>query len=221
MKIKGVIFDMDGLILDTEKLYQRFWKEASNACGYNMPQEIALKLRSLDKSLAKELLRDFFGMNYSYEKVKDIRVNLMREYVDRNGIEAKEGVRELVEYLRENNYKIAVATATNYERANRHLTLAGVRDCFDNIICACELEHGKPFPDVYIYACERLGLEPRECVALEDSPNGIRSAYSAGCVPIVVPDGDNQDEEIIDIVYASANSLIEVKDILADMEIKG
>ncbi len=218
MKIKGVIFDMDGLILDTEKLYQRFWREASKECGYNMPQEIALKLRSLDKNLARELLRDFFGKGYSYEKVKEIRVKLMAEYVDRNGVEAKEGVRELVEYLKENGYKIAIATATNYERANQHLTLAGVRDCFNNIICASDLEHGKPFPDVYIYACRELGLKPEECIALEDSPNGIKAAYNAGCVPILVPDGDNVDE-VSDIVFARGKSLIEVRDIIDRLEI--
>lgn len=214
MKIKGVIFDMDGLILDTEKLYQRFWKEASKECGFDMPQEIALKFRSLDKTLAKELLKDFFGESCSYEKVKEIRIKLMADYVEKNGVQAKEGVRELVEYIKENGCKIAVATATNYNRANQHLTLAGVRDCFDNIICACDLEHGKPYPDVYIYACEKLGLKPEECIALEDSPNGVRAAYSAGCVPILVPDGDNAEEEVSDIVYARAKSLVDVKGIL-------
>ena len=201
---------MDGLILDTEKLYQRFWKEASKKCGFNMPQEIALKLRSLDKTLAKKLLNDFFGENYSYEEVKAIRIKLMADYVEKNGIQAKEGVRELVDYLRENGYKIAVATATNYERANRHLTLAGVRDCFDNIICACDLEHGKPYPDVYIYACKKLGLKPEECAALEDSPNGVKSAYAAGCKVICVPDGGEVEEEIKPVIYGSVASLIDV-----------
>ena len=173
-----------------------------------------MKLRSLDKTLAKELLQNFFGNDYSYEAVKAARVKLMSDYVEKNGVESKEGVRELVEYLRENDYKIAVATATNYERANLHLTLAGVRDCFDNIICACDLEHGKPYPDVYLYACEKLGSKLGECVALEDSPNGVKSAYSAGCVPILVPDGDNVDDEVSNIVYARVKSLVDVEDIL-------
>ncbi len=220
MIVKGAVFDMDGLILDTEKLYQRFWREASSICGYEMPQTIALQLRSLDKNLAKKLLNDFFGQGYDYNAVKQERIRLMSDYINKNGIQSKKGVRELVDYLRKNNVKIAVATATNYERANQHLTLAGVRECFDNIICACELPHGKPYPDVYLFACEKLELNPKECIALEDSPNGIKAAYGAGCIPILVPDGDNFEEEVSDIIYARVPSLADVPKLLDDMQTK-
>lgn len=222
MKIKGVIFDMDGLILDTEKLYQRFWREASQICGYDMSPEQALKLRSLDKNLAKALLRDFFGEEYDYQRVHDIRVKLMADYISKNGVSAKDGVCELVDYLKANNYKIAIATATNYERANQHLTLAGVRNCFDdNIICASMLKRGKPYPDIYLYACEKLELPSENCMALEDSPNGISAAYSAGCVPVAVPDTSEIEKEITEKAYAVAKSLFDVKDILEEIKNKG
>lgn len=214
MNIKGVIFDMDGLILDTEKLYNRFWREASEICGYPMSAKQALELRSLDKELAKGLLQDFFGKEYSYQKVHDVRVKLMADYVAENGIKNKPGVAELVEYLKNNDYKIAVATATNYERASQHLTLAGVRDCFDDIICASNVKRGKPFPYIYLYACEKMGLRPESCLALEDSPNGIKSAYNAGCVPVLVPDMDEPNDEIRSLVYAVADSLFDVINIL-------
>lgn len=217
LHIKGVIFDMDGLILDTEKLYQRFWKQASNELGYEMPQETALKLRSLDKHLAKEMLREYFGDGYDYEQVKALRVKMMADYVSRNGIEAKKGVRELVEYLEAHGYKTAVATATNLKRANEHLTLAGVRDCFDEVVCAADVEFGKPYPDVYLYACEQIGLKPEECIALEDSPNGVKSAYSAGCSVICVPDRGEVEDEVKDIIYAGAESLIDVIEIIENM----
>lgn len=220
MEIKGVIFDMDGLIIDTEKLYQKFWREASGQCGYEMSQQQALALRSLDKSLAKELLREFFGEDYDYQKVHDVRVKLMAEYISQNGVQAKTGVKELTDYLKENDYKIAVATATNYNRANEHLTLAGVRDCFENIICASDLKHGKPFPDVYLYACKILGLPPESCVALEDSPNGIKSAHSAGCVPILVPDNCEPDEEAFPYAYACVESLCDVEGVLERLKNK-
>ena len=214
MKIKGVIFDMDGLILDTEKLYQRFWIEASKLCGLDMSKEMVLKLRSLDRELAKDLFIEYFGSDCYYEQVKKKRVELMSDYVEKNGIEAKKGVRELVLYLRKNGYKTAVATATNYKRANEHLTIARVRDCFDNIICAADVEHGKPFPDVYLYACRQLDLNPEECIALEDSPNGVKSAYSAGCKVICVPDAGQVEDEVKSFLFDSADSLLGVIDII-------
>ncbi len=218
MKIKGVIFDLDGLLLDTEKLYQRFWIEAAAKCGYKMTKEQSLQLRSLDKELAKELLSEWFGKDFSYQKTKDIRVKLMNEYIDQNGIEAKKGAKELAEYLREKSYKTAIATATNYERANCHLKLAGIRQYFDNVICASSVEHGKPFPDVYLYACRQLQLEPCECLALEDSPNGIKSAYSAGCVTVCVPDGGEAEEEINPLINYHAKSLVDVIEIIENMK---
>lgn len=214
MEIKGVIFDMDGLILDTEKLYQKFWREAAEICGFKMSREQALQLRSLDKNLAKKLLKNFFGAECDYQKLHDVRVKLMADYIAENGVQAKPGVRELVDYLNEKKYKIAIATATNYERANEHLTLAGVRDCFENIICASNVKHGKPSPDIYLYACEMLGFKPQNCVALEDSPNGIRAAYSAGCVPILVPDDEYPDDKLISISFAVADSLLYIPKIL-------
>ena len=218
MKIKGVIFDLDGLLLDTEKLYQRFWIEAAAKCGYKMTKEQSLQLRSLDKDLAKELLSEWFGKDFSYQKTKDIRVKLMNEYIEQNGIEAKKGAKELAEYLREKSYKTAIATATNYERANYHLKLAGIRQYFDNVICASSVEHGKPFPDVYLYACRQLQLEPCECLALEDSPNGIKSAYSAGCVTVCVPDGGEAEEEINPLINYHAKSLVDVIEIIENMK---
>lgn len=218
MNIQGIIFDMDGLILDTERLYQKFWKEASKQCGYEMSQKQALAMRSLDKSLAKKLLKEFFGDEYDYKKVHDLRVELMAEYISKHGVQAKDGVVELTDYLKENGYKIAIATATNYARANEHLTLAGVRECFENIICASDLKYGKPFPDVYLYACKSLGLSPESCVALEDSPNGIKSAYAAGCVPILVPDGCEPEEDSLPYAYACVKSLRDVPDVLEQLK---
>ncbi len=214
MQIKGVIFDLDGLILDTERLYRRFWQEACALSGYTMTFEQYLSLRSLDRRLARELLKEYFGEEFDYQTVHDDRVRLMAEYIDKHGVSAKSGVRELTDYLGKSGIKTAVATATNYERADSHLRLAGVRDCFGTIVCAQQVPHGKPAPDVYIYACKTLGLAPENCIALEDSPNGIRSAYSAGCVPIVVPDMDEPTQEILGMAYAKADTLVDVIDIV-------
>ncbi len=214
MKIQSVIFDLDGLILDTEKLYQRFWREASSECGYEMSRDTALALRSLDKTLAKKLLSDTFGSGYDYELVKQTRIRLMNAYVDEHGIQPKKGVRELTDYLKAHGIRSAIATATNFPRTNDYLTRAGVRDCFETIVCACDLPHGKPYPDVYIYACEKLGVSPQNSIALEDSPNGVKSAHSAGCNVICIPDGGAVEKEVLPLIKGSAGSLLDVIGIL-------
>lgn len=214
MRPESVIFDLDGLILDTEKLYQRFWREASAECGYEMSLDTALALRSLDKTLAQRLLADTFGKDFDYDLVKKTRIRLMNEYVDENGVQAKEGVRELTDYLKNAGIKTAIATATNYTRTDDYLRRAGVRGCFETIVCACDLPHGKPYPDVYLYACEKLGVTPENSIALEDSPNGVKSAHSAGLRVICVPDRGEAESEIIPLVHACAGSLSEVIDII-------
>ncbi len=217
MKIKGVIFDLDGLILDTEKLYQRFWRKAAADLGYNMSQDTALALRSLDKNLARELLRADFGDDFDFDGVKQRRIDLMNIYVSENGISAKPGVRELTDFLAKKGLKTAIATASNYRRTDDYLTRAGVRSCFDTIVCACDLPHGKPFPDVYLYACEKLDLAPEECVALEDSPNGVKSAHAAGMTVICVPDKGEIEQEIVPLVYTYVDSLNDVINVISDM----
>ena len=216
-KISGVIFDLDGLILDTEKLYQRFWREAAHRCGFDMTHETALALRSLDKTLARKLLNDTFGEEFNFDLVKSTRISLMNAYVDEHGVQAKPGVRELTDYLHTENIKTAIATATNYDRTDDYLNRAGVRDCFETIINACDLPHGKPYPDVYLTACKRLDLEPKNCIALEDSPNGVKSAHAAGCRVICVPDGERTDSEIQTFVYGIADSLLDVPRIIKNI----
>ena len=214
MKIESVIFDQDGLILDTEKLYQRFWREAAGECGFTMNQETALALRSLDSRLAKQLLIDTFGEKLDFDLLKQTRIRLMNDYVDKNGVEAKPGVRELTDYLRQKGIKTAIATATNYSRTDDYLTRAGVRDCFETIVCASSCPHGKPFPDVYLYACIELNSLPQNCIALEDSPNGVRSAYSAGLKVICVPDKGDVEDEVKPLITSSAHSLLDVPEII-------
>lgn len=109
------------------------------------------------------------------------------------------------------NIKAAVATATPIELTLQHLEKIGVRNQFDKIVSAKQVKHGKPAPDVYLYACEQIGEEPSNCIAVEDSPNGIKAAYAAGCKPVMVPDLTQPDEEIQPLLYAVVDSLVEIR----------
>ena len=210
MKIKGVISDMDGVILDTEKLYVRFWCEAANFCGYPMKKHHALSIRSMARPFAIDRLKSYFGEDFDYYAVHDKRIELMDKYIEENGIEAKKGAKALLSYLKNNGYRVALATATGIERTQKYLKQLGLYEYFDEIVCASMVEHGKPAPDIYLYAAQRLGLSPQECIALEDSQNGIRSAASAGCKTVMVPDLDGPTEEILPQLYAVADGLEDV-----------
>lgn len=218
MKIRGVISDMDGVILDTEKLYMRFWCEAANFYGYPMRRQHVLSIRSMARPLAAARLKEYFGENFDYCAVHDKRIELMDKYTEQNGIEAKDGAEELLLYLKENGYKLALATATNPERTKRYLDSLGLYKYFDSIACASMVKRGKPEPDIYLYAAKKLGLAPAQCIALEDSPNGIKSASSAGCKTVMVPDLDNPTQEIMPLLYGVANGLRDVKKILGQTE---
>lgn len=213
MSIKAVIFDLDGTVIDTEKLLVKYWCMAANEFGFPMEREHALQLRSLARKYAEPLLKEWFGENCDYMTVRNRRMELMTAHIIENGLDVKAGIKELLVWLGENGYKRAVATATDLTRAGKYLTDVGLYDYFDCIISAHQVENGKPKPDVYLYAVNQLGLTPDECVAVEDSPNGVISASGAGCKTIMVPDLTQPDEELKERLYAvcpKASDIIKV-----------
>lgn len=218
MKIKGLISDMDGVILDSEKLYVRFWCEAGRFYGFPMEKKHALSIRSMARPLASEKLKGIFGDSFDYDAVRRKRVELMDKYVEQNGIEAKPGAKELLVYLKKNGYKVALATATAPERAEKYLKAHDLYKYFDVTVSASMVNIGKPAPDIYLKAAEMLLLSPQSCVALEDSPNGIKSASSAGCVTVMVPDLDKPSDDILPLLHDVANGLCDVKRILRELE---
>lgn len=208
--VKGVLFDMDGVILDTEKLYCRFWQEACNAHGYPMTQEQALGMRSLNRAAGQKKLESYFGPGIDILPIRDTRIKLMDAYTDEFGVDPKPGIRELLEAIRAKGLKCAITTATPIERVRRHLTPLGLVESFDAICTAYEVAKGKPEPDIYLYGAATLGLKPEECIALEDSPAGLLSASRAGCMTVMVPDRDPADDTTRPLLYALADSLTDV-----------
>ncbi len=217
--IKGVISDMDGVILDSEKLYVRFWCEAANFYGFPMNREHALSIRSMARPFAIEKLQGYFGSEFDYDSVREKRIELMDAYVSQHGIEAKNGAQKLLGFLKENGYKVALATATPAQRAEEYLRRVDLLKYFDYVASARMVKNGKPKPDIYLFAAEKLGLKPEECLALEDSVNGVRSAAAAGCKTVLVPDLDNPEEQLKPLLYGTADGLEDViKFFVGDMQ---
>ncbi len=205
-----VIFDLDGTLIDTEKYFKVFWRKAAAAFGYSMSEEQALQLRSLGRPYAPALLREWFGPEFDYLAVREVRRKMMKEFLAERGVELKPGAKEALSRLKQKGFKVALATATPVERASRQLKETGIYEYFDEIVSAAGVERGKPAPDVYLAACRLLGEKPEDCMAVEDSPNGVRAAYDAGLRVIMVPDQTEPDEELKRLLYARVSSLLEL-----------
>lgn len=212
--IRGVLFDMDGLVLDTEKLYTRFWMESARDLGYPMTFEQALGLRSLNRTAGQDKLTEYFGPGISYTEVRNHRIALMDAHIEKYGIDTKPGIAELLDYLHANGIASAITSSSPMKNIQRHLSAHNLLQRFDKLCSGYDVASGKPEPDIYLYGAASLNLNPRECLALEDSPTGILSAYRAGCLPVMIPDLDQPDENTISLLYAKADSLSDIISLL-------
>lgn len=212
--MKTILFDMDGTLFDTEKYYKQKWEQALREYGYEMTSERLLMLRSLGRPFCIEQFQNWFGKDFDYWKVLKRRRALMDELLAETGIPLKPAVRETLKTLHERGYHLAVVTATGIERTRANLVEAGIYELFDEVVCGPMVERGKPAPDIYLYACERLDISPGEAFAVEDSPNGVRSAHAAGCRVIMIPDLTQPDGELEKMLYRKADCLKDLLEIL-------
>ena len=212
--IRGVLFDMDGLVLDTEKLYSRFWMEACHFYGYPMTYEQSLEMRAANSRVGAENLRRFFGPTVDYVTVRNKRVELMDAFIAENGVEPKPGIFELLDALEARGIPAAITSSSPADRIRDHLESLGVYHRFTAICSGYDVPCGKPAPDIYLHGAASLGLPPEECLALEDAPLGIESAFRAGCVPVMIPDQAPPDEQTRTMLYAKADSLLDIIELL-------
>lgn len=208
--IRGVLFDMDGLVLDTEKLYTRFWMEACHFYNFPMTRDQALHMRAANTNLGKANLLEFFGPEADYDTIRTKRIELMDAFIAENGVEPKSGIFELLDCLDAHGIPAAICSSSPMDRIQEHLGSLGLYHRFAAICSGYDVPWGKPAPDIYLQGAASLHLKPEECLALEDAPLGIESAFRAGCFPVMIPDQDQPDASVKSMLFAKADSLLDI-----------
>ena len=184
----AVIFDMDGLMLDTESLGRETWREAAATVGVDFDLDLLPAMIGRNYRDCREMLRGHYGPDYPVEKLTATCLTTFDAIVARDGIAQKPGLPELLDWLEREGVVRAVATSTRRDRAEAQLAQQGLLARFALLVGGNEVDRGKPEPDIFLLAAERLRVDPAECVVLEDSEPGVRAALAAGMMPIMVPD---------------------------------
>ena len=179
MNFDAVVFDMDGVIFDSERAILLCWKEIAQKRGFSNIEETFYKCIGVTNARTKEIVLEDYGQDFPYDEVDSEAMVLFKERYSDGRLPLKQGVNELLEYLKDNKIKIALASSTRREKVLLQLEAAGILKYFEKIVAGDMVERSKPAPDIYLKACEELGVEPQKAYAIEDSHNGIRSASAA------------------------------------------
>ena len=214
--IKAVIFDMDGLMFDTERIYVEAMDYIGEKIGLGKLGYIVKKTLGMNRASARKIWIEELGEKYDEELINREIIIYYTEYYKNNTVPVKDGLYEILEYLYKNDYKIALASSSGRDIIKRHLKETNIDKYFSVIVSGEDFKVSKPNPDIYIKACELLREEPKDCIALEDSKNGLLAAYNAGCKPVMIPDLYEAEDEIIKILYRKYDSLREVVNLLKD-----
>lgn len=210
MDINAVVFDMDGVIFDSERLVIECWKVIADKYGIENIEEACFECLGINAALTKELMKKRYGEEFPYDAYKKEMSALFHSRAAGGKLPQKKGIVELLTFLKEKHIPTAVASSTRREVVIRELEEGGLLPYFDQVICGDMVKHSKPEPDIFLKACESLSVDPAEAFAIEDSYNGIRAAFRAGMKPIMVPDLAEPTEEMEELACCILPSLLDV-----------
>ncbi len=214
-KFDAVIFDMDGVIFDSERATMYCWLELARKYNIENLEEHFLACTGTTNQRTREIMLEAYGEDFPYDTFAKEASVMFHEKYDGGNLPMKSGVKALLEYLRDQGKKIALASSTRKQTVVNELRDAGIIDYFDEIVTGDMVTHSKPHPEIFLLACEKVGVKPENAYAIEDSYNGIRSAAAGGLRPIMVPDllpANEEMKHLAETVLVSLDEVVEYFD---------
>ena len=208
--IRAVFMDFDGVVVDSERIYQRFWKEAFEAYGYKTTPSILLSLRSCEAKSGEKIMRTIYSSAFPYSEIRKLRSSLMDEYVKSHPYQLKKGVLDFLAFLKERGIAAFIVSSSYKEKIEKEIKRLGISSFFSDALSAKDVKNGKPYPDVYLKAIELSGFAKEEIIVIEDSPNGICSAFGAGLKVIMADDIDKASKETSKMIIGEVSEIDEL-----------
>lgn len=215
LSFQAVIFDADGTLFDTETLMYEVWVEIGRDMGLTMTVPEYLNYVGLNRAAVLDMMHSRYGAQFDAAEFMVRCVARLSERIEEEGVPLKPGVHEILELLHGKGIPMGLATSTHRVRTDRRLELSGLGRYFSAVVTGDEVSKGKPDPEIYRTACEKLGLSPNACLAVEDSRNGILSAHRAGLKVAMIPDMVPPTPELEEIASLKFSSLLELRDYLS------
>ncbi len=184
----GAIFDMDGILFDTEKIYQKHWMELGEELHAGLPDNFGNIVSGSSGIYMDNIVKEYFHTENPAPIITECLDRVHRDLNSEEGVELKPGVREFLEFLKDRGLKTAVASSSPSSFIRHNLKSGGIEELFDAVVSGMDFTKGKPAPDIFLTASEKIGCRPEECYVFEDSLNGVLASHRAGCTTIMIPD---------------------------------
>lgn len=214
--VKGIIFDMDGVMIDTERQSNLGWQWAASQQNIELPTWLMDEFKGASPKDSAKKFNDFYQGKVDFWEVRKLRTEYVYKLREKEGVPVKKGLFDLLDYIKDNGLKCAVATSTRRESAYKNLTEIGAYDYLDGIAYGDEIEHSKPAPDIFLKAANIIGVKSKDCIVIEDSINGIKAGFAAGMKVVHVPDTIIINDDIKKLCYSIKADLSQVIDVIRE-----
>lgn len=212
--IKAVLFDMDGILFDTEIVMKEGWQKAARELNFTLTEEHLSQMRGSALPRSRKLFEEWFHGQVTYDEGRAIRTAYLNDYIRRNGVPEKPGLHEFLSWLKEHSIKVAVATSTTRRVAEDYWKQSGIDQYINASVCGDEVINSKPDPEIFLKAASLLKVPIAACIVAEDSINGLKAARAAGAISCMIPDLTPYTKELFPFCDYVSPSLLACKEIL-------